>query len=633
MNAPEGQRKGRGSIATRTLTGVILGAVVCAAATVQAAPAHAAVGDYWVVAGDQASNQLIAFDPAVADWNSSSAVKWSWKPTSTRGFSSAEISGMGNVSDFKLRDTDAGQRFVVAASAGLVAIADYPSGNRIWGKVLSGNLHSAELLPDGNIAVAASTGGWVRVYNSSQGSSASGYAQYNLTAAHATLWDPSIMRLWVIGQDPATAQNILTALRVGGTAASPTLVEDTSRRAFLPSSGGHDVSPYNHDPGKLWVSTAGGVYLYDKTTKTFTVPASGNRTSVKSIGNQPSGQLVETKPDTTKSPAGACSVDTWCTDTVDFYSPDMTRRRIGAQFYKARVWSPYYNALDQTLHGRVWDSGRAAGGTWSTPTMVDSESSVTRVSSAALPDGTVHVQTVIPGKGVYDNTRLADGTWTGPVMIDSSALVTAVAAAALPDGTLHVQTLAPAYGVYDRTRSVDGTWSTTTKIDSATTITEISAAALPDGTLHVQTLVPNAGVYDRTRSVGGTWSTTTKIDSATTITEISAAALPDGTLHVQTLVPNAGVYDRTRSVDGTWSGATKIDSNGFLRAVAATGLPDGTLHVITVDPGTGAWERIRAGSGAWGDSASADDNGSILTACVSALPDGTMHLNTVPDIR
>ncbi|MEV4760176.1 DUF6528 family protein, partial [Micromonospora sp. NPDC049559] len=525
---------------------LVVGSAVMVGSTVVVGPApvRAAAGDYWVVGGDQGTGQLVALDPAVADWSTAAAVKWTWQASTARGFSAAEVAASRQLTDFKLRDsvTGGGQRFVVAAgsSSGLAAVVNYPGGTRVWARVLPGNVHSAELLPDGNVAVAASDGNWVRVYASSQGPNAASYAQYDLKAAHATLWDPAVMRLWVIGQDPTDGSQILTALRVGGTPAKPVLREDTARRRTLPSAWGHDVSPYLHDAGKLWVSTQTGEYLFDKASGAFTTV--GTRTFVKAVSNQPSGQRVETKADATKAKPGACAtVNDWCTDTVDFFGPDATRRRPGAQFYKARVWSPYYGAVDRTLHGTVQLDTRAADGAWSGPAPVDGNASITRVAGAALPDGTLHVLTLVPGSGVWDRTRTTGGTWTGSTKIDSNGAITALSAAALPDGTLHVQTLVPGSGIWDRTRTTTGTWTGSTKIDDNGAITALSAAALPDGTLHVQTLVPGSGIWDRTRTTTGTWTSSTRIDDNGAITALSAAALPDGTLHVQTLVPGSGI--------------------------------------------------------------------------------------------
>ncbi|MFD0474281.1 hypothetical protein ACFQ0B_43125 [Nonomuraea thailandensis] len=175
--------------------------------------------------GDQTGRRLIAFDPAVADWNGTAAVRWAWQPSVTPGrFTADEVSAFGLIADFKLRERPSGAKSVVVAaggSRGVAAVVSYPDGVRQWARILPGNLHAAELLPDGNLAVAASTGGWVRVYASSQGPDAATYAEYRLADAHAALWDPAIRRLWVIGRDSATAQPILTALAVEGTPPGP----------------------------------------------------------------------------------------------------------------------------------------------------------------------------------------------------------------------------------------------------------------------------------------------------------------------------------------------------------------------------------------------------------------------------
>lgn len=435
---------------------------------------------------------MIAYDPSAADWNSASAVKWSWRPTTALGFSSNEITAFGRVTDFKLRNTSAGQRVVVTASNGLAAIISYPAGVKQWAQVLptSANLHSAELLPNGNIAIASSntTTGWVRVYASSQGVSGTNYTEYPLNNAHGAQWDPTTERLWVIGkQGPGTADpRVLTALAVTGSAAQPHLTEDARRWNELPDIGGHDLSPDPGDPNVLLLSTASHTYSFDKTASVNAFTGLSDLIYVKSITRQPSGQLVQTRADYHKTPQGNCAVvNSWCTDTVDFYSPDTSRPVTGAQFYKARVWNPYYNAIGDTVHGPASDRIRATNGTWSPPDQIDANSSIAAISAAALPDGTLHVQTLVPGSGVWNRTRSASGSWSSATKIDAYGSISDVSSAGLPDGTLHVQTLVPGSGVWDRTRSTSGAWSSATKLDTNTAIFDAYAAGLPDGTLHV----------------------------------------------------------------------------------------------------------------------------------------------------
>jgi hypothetical protein len=556
-----------------------------AVAVARTGPAAAEPGDYWIAAGDDTSKQLLAFDPAAANWNDDAAIKWRWQATKARGFSDAELAVSAGYSDYKLRERPGGgQSFAVANGMGLAAVVSYPGGNRQWAKVIPGNLHAAELLPDGNVALAASDGGWVRVYASSQGPNASAYAEYDLIQAHAALWDPSIRRLWVTGQDPVTKAHILTALVVGGTPAAPTLREDTGRRAVLASAWGHDVYGYAHDANLLWITGNSQAWLYDKRSKTFSSPAGGaDRSFVKAIGNQPSGQIVETRPDSAKSPQGRCVANGWCTDTVDFYGPNTTRTRTGAVFYKARVWSPYYSVVDRSLHGTVWNRARGATGTWaSTASEIDTNALTTEVASAVLPDGTLHVFTVVPGSGVWHRSRGTAGDWSAATRIDANGAVTDVSAAVLPDGTLHVQTLLPGSGAWDRVRGADGSWPASAKIDTNGALTDIAAAALPNGTLNVMMLLPGSGIWHRVRGTGGTWADAVKVDDNRDVTGVSATALPNGSLHLNTIVPGSGVWHRVRSAAGTWSGSQAVDGNGSVLSIATAGLPDGTLQLATV---------------------------------------------------
>jgi hypothetical protein len=289
--------------------------------------------DFKIAATDQASRKIVVFDPADPDWNDEGAVKWSWSPSASNGFSGLTW-GWGLPSGVKLRNNSisGGQSLVVTDSKGLAAIVPYPEGDsKQWGLVVGGDPHEAELLPNGNIAIAASAGGWVRLYTSSQGPTSSTYVEYPLSGAHGVLWDPDLKVLWALGD------YLLVALKVGGTDSSPSLEEVILKK--LPTPLGHDLQPVYGNSDRLWVSTGSKVYQYVKSSGTWDPVFPGHmnisRPRVKSIGNQPSGQVVSTVP------KKGCRSD-WCTDTVDFFEYAMTRTRTDAAFYKARIMNPDY---------------------------------------------------------------------------------------------------------------------------------------------------------------------------------------------------------------------------------------------------------------------------------------------------
>ena len=310
----------------------------------------AAGTDYLLAGTDQASHKIMIFDPNDSNWNDAGSVVWEWAPTSANGFSGL-TSAWGLPNEVRIRDNCifGGQWMIVTDSYGLAAIVPYPAGNsKKWGLNVGGNPHSAELLPNGNIAIAASSGNWLRVYTSSQGPSSSTYAQYSLEGAHAALWDPERELLWSVGDYH------LVALKIRGTNAAPTIQEylkvelppEYKDGVLRDKPSGHDLQPVYGNTDRLWVSTGMHVYQYIKSSNSFDLSYTGNadinRPGVKSVGNQLSGQVVSTRPDYMKTPPGGCVLNAWCMDTAEFHNPNDSRTRTGAAFYKVRVLSPNY---------------------------------------------------------------------------------------------------------------------------------------------------------------------------------------------------------------------------------------------------------------------------------------------------
>lgn len=285
----------------------------------------------YIALTDQKANdpRILLMDYSQKDWSASNpeAVVWSWRPSE----SGIDPTGWGLPTEAKLRYNSVwgGQWIAVSDSYGFMAVVSYPGKIKKWavnaGK--SPNVHGIEILPNGNVAAAASTGGWVRVYTASQGPSSSDYVQYDLPDAHNVLWDPQRQVLWALGG------NKLVQLHVGGTAANPTLTAVATK--ILSVNSGHDVEPKYGDPTKLWITAGDSTLIYDKTTdkEILYQRVSG----YKSINNQPTtGQIVETRPH------ASCKENGWCTDTIEFFSPNDIRIRPGAMVYRARIWNPDY---------------------------------------------------------------------------------------------------------------------------------------------------------------------------------------------------------------------------------------------------------------------------------------------------
>lgn len=298
-----------------------------------------------VLLTEQATQQILVLDPRRRVWDPEhepSVVRWAFSPTRYEGYEDLrpEYSWV-YPSESKVRRHKGRTYVLTTASFGFVAVVDYPSGRRYWGTAIGAgddlfNPHSAEILPDGNVAVACSTGALVRLYAASQGPDASRCAEAELKGAHGLHWDGAREVLWAIGDDE------LVTYKVGGTRARPTLRRRSS--VGLPvgtpgkTPGGHDLFPVAGRRGRLWVTTNASVFQYDIAGRAFVQDFAGadeiSRKSVKGVGDDPrTGQVVSTVPE------GGLE-ETWWTTRVSVHRPRGEYELVGGGIYKARWFLP-----------------------------------------------------------------------------------------------------------------------------------------------------------------------------------------------------------------------------------------------------------------------------------------------------
>lgn len=235
---------------------------------------------------DQKNSCVSIYSLALNDFNSPDAILWKFEIASSHF-----QSGYAAVADTKLRWSEQYHSYVVLIATSKYACeVSYPEGKLLWETENIGqNGHAIEMLPNGNIAVASSSGNTIRIFNASQGKSGTSYSAVTLEDAHGVLWDPSLNILWGIGK------TALCAYEIKGTASSPQLAEVVSMRVTLPKAGGHDLFPVYGDSGNLWI-TGKNVYQFNKSQKMFTTNYAGsavlNKASTKSIGNFPNSKTV-----------------------------------------------------------------------------------------------------------------------------------------------------------------------------------------------------------------------------------------------------------------------------------------------------------------------------------------------------
>ena len=282
-------------------------------------------GDYLVALTNQGKQYLEVYDVSDGKLDESSLV-WSYKMP------------YYNIAGTKLRHSEAHGDVALAVCGNTYGcMISYPEGKLLWyTEAAASNPHSIELMPNGVIAIASSSGGEVRFFTTDKKNSRQAAATVVLEDAHGVLWDEEKQVLWAIGR------TVLTAYRVTLEGTKVTITEETALRATIPSDWSHDLAPVYGNKGELWITTSSHVYRYNKETKTFSTDYEGHtildRKDVKGVGSFDDGSLVYIFPD------GAFK--TWTSQSAFLLkngsASSITATSADGHFYKVRVWDVRY---------------------------------------------------------------------------------------------------------------------------------------------------------------------------------------------------------------------------------------------------------------------------------------------------
>lgn len=243
-----------------------------------------------------------------------------------------------NIADTRLREYE-GREVVMAAygasSAKMISFDD--KKEVLWSTdSTASNPHACELLPNGIVAVAASTGGEIRFFDAK--GKGLDFVSAKLEDSHGLLWDPENKVLWAIGR------TVLTAYEAEISDGKITVRERADLRATIPGDWAHDLQPVYGNTDRMWVTTSAAVYIYSKSERKFLTDFPGSDKvslkSVKGIGNFDDGSIVLIRPDGAfKSWTGADI--TFLQPTGDDFIPQ-TVKSGDSGFYKVRVWNKNY---------------------------------------------------------------------------------------------------------------------------------------------------------------------------------------------------------------------------------------------------------------------------------------------------
>lgn len=167
---------------------------------------------------------------------------------------------------------------LVTSSGGGVAVINIESKNVTFWASLP-NAHSAELLPGGKLAVAASLssmGNRINIYDLKK----PGVVLYSdsLYSAHGLVWDDRKNVLWALGYDVLRRYSLAE-----GDSGDTSL--HMEQEYSLPGRDGHDLQPASDGEG-LCLATESNVWLFDTSSEEFAKhPLLGDEEGVKSVSH------------------------------------------------------------------------------------------------------------------------------------------------------------------------------------------------------------------------------------------------------------------------------------------------------------------------------------------------------------
>lgn len=269
-----------------------------------------------IVICDQKNARVIMVD--VANGN---AITWEWKANASYAMIRSGAQGwFSNLSEAKLVYN--GKHMLVTASGGGVALINVSSKKAIWYDYAGGNTHSAELLPNGNVVTASSTGGYLLIFtvdtyindNSQQG------GKVVFEDVHNVVWDHQRQVLYAAGKDK------LKVFSYNNSCYSPALT--LNKTYTMPQGNAHDLFPVYGSTTDLWLTNSGHIYKFNVTTGSFTLVKT--RSAVKSVTSGPSGYPA------IMAVANGAGGETWRTDRILDIDGNVVYSNSSLGLYKAR---------------------------------------------------------------------------------------------------------------------------------------------------------------------------------------------------------------------------------------------------------------------------------------------------------
>jgi hypothetical protein len=293
-----------------------LAALIMLAATVFTAHANAA--SELITCGRE---KVLILDPSDRDAQGTPKIVWSWQAAG-RVDLPKEYHALFRSTD-ECKPVDGGRQILITSSTGGVALVERAKGSVVfYGR--AANAHSADLLPNGRVAVAASRdpknnqGDALILFDVKQSGRELGRTE--LPSGHGVVWDEKRRVVWALSD-----QELRSYQLADWNTAAPKLTRTAA--IALPENGGHDLYPISDTPF-LSVTTNTRCWLFDRDRRTLIPhPILAARAAIKSITEHPiTRQIAFTEAERPN----------WWTTRIQFLKPDESFTVPGEQFYKVR---------------------------------------------------------------------------------------------------------------------------------------------------------------------------------------------------------------------------------------------------------------------------------------------------------
>ena len=152
-----------------------------------------------ILCSNQATRDVLVMD-VDGDWSKPESILWKWNPEGDPNIPADRLKRFNHIDETKV--VNGGKQILVTSSTGGMALVDVATKQSVFTGYPGGSTHSADLLPDGTIITASSTGNFLMVFTRKDGEKTA-HKTFKLTFAdaHGVVWDKLLSLVWAVGKE------------------------------------------------------------------------------------------------------------------------------------------------------------------------------------------------------------------------------------------------------------------------------------------------------------------------------------------------------------------------------------------------------------------------------------------------